>query len=150
MKIYITLIVLISVLLTQTSYAQKKTYQHNWIYLKGVVSEIVKSPKTKRIPSLKLAREKNVDKKVIEMVARFVRLNKAVYKLKKGNNKQAKKYFTHYRKLERSVDSFAAARDNDEGIGACMSECADYFPGIGFGNGINRAACKIACLVHGG
>lgn len=150
MKRYLTLLTLICALLANTSHACKEANQNEWIYIKGVVSEIERSPNTKRRLNPKLETKKATDKNIVELVSKFRRLNKRLIKAKSGNNRMAKKYLARYSKLERRADDFVAAGGSSEGIGACMSECGDYFPGSGGGNGVNRAACKIGCLVHGG
>lgn len=61
---------------------------------------------------------------------------------------------TQYQKFQRQIgqieQKLAAPGLVNKGIGGCMVECADSFPGVGGGNGVNRVLCKAACLVHGG
>lgn len=149
MKPYLSLLILCSVLIANTGHACKEGNQTKWIYMKGVVTEIEQNAKTKRLLNPRRAIKMAVDKKVVDLVTDFRGLNKKLINAKTGNNKLAKKYLTRYSKLERRADSFAARSGGSEGIGACMSECGDYFPGTGGGNGVNRVACKIGCLVHG-
>lgn len=60
-----------------------------------------------------------------------------------------RQYKTFQRQLDDMNQQLAAPGIVDEGIGGCMRECADNFPGSGGGNGVNRIVCKFACLVHG-
>lgn len=81
-------------------------------------------------------------------------LNEAQALMKKIVATQGRMSSSQYQKFQRQVSQIeqklAAPGIVDEGIGGCMLECADSFPGHGGGNGINRVLCKAACLVHGG
>lgn len=60
-------------------------------------------------------------------------------------------YLGNYKKLNKDLNIFANGISTAEGgIAQCMGACDDEYPGVGGGNGINRAACKTGCLVHGG
>lgn len=136
--------------MVNTASACDNTKHSKLIYLKGVASELERSSNTERKLNVKRALEKGTNKKVVKLLRDFRALNKKLIKTDKRDSKIAKKYLVGYSKLENRADKFAIVAGTSEGIGACMSECADYFPGTGGGNGINRAACKIGCLVHGG
>jgi len=89
------------------------------------------------------------DDKKRKLVKRYKRLNKRV--LNDDGTQKANTYVVQYAKLNRDLDIFAAGPGGAEGgIASCMGDCGDEFPGVGGGAGVNRAACKIACLVHGG
>lgn len=151
MKRCLSIMMLTTILVTNTSHACKGGNQNKWIYLKGVVSEIEKNPKIRRLINTKRVMKTSVSKEALALMTKLTKLNQKVMNTKSANNKRSKKHIIQYSKIERQADKFAAAGgDETQGIGACMSECGDYFPGTGGGSGINRVACKIGCLAHGG
>lgn len=89
------------------------------------------------------------DKRKRELVKRYKTLNKRVMSAPNTANTEA--YIVRYAKLNKELDAFANGPGGAEGgIASCMGACDDEYPGLGGGAGMNRAACKFACLVHGG
>ena len=110
------------------------------------LKEQIKRANTKH----KLRKTKSVKgKQKRELVQRYESLNKRL--MSASDTTPATGYLVRYAKLNEDLDAFANASGGAEGgIASCMGACDDEYPGLGGGAGINRAACKIGCLVHGG
>ncbi|GHA17923.1 hypothetical protein GCM10008090_29560 [Arenicella chitinivorans] len=98
----------------------------------------------------KLRKTKQVKgKQKRELVKRYKSLNKRL--MSAGDTVPATGYIVRYARLNDDLNAFANGPGGAEGgIASCMGACDDEYPGVGGGAGVNRAACKIGCLVHGG
>lgn len=117
------------------------TLQKQAVALKGSEQYKRLSPKAVRKSSAAKAQKK--------LVKKFRRLNRKVIQARSGDKAMASVFVGQYQEIENQIDQFGVDGDTLEGKGACMKECADNFPGTGGGNGANRIACKLSCLILG-
>ena len=95
------------------------------------------------------AGQTNTNKQAKLLNTRFNKLNRKIINTKKADEQLIASFVAQYNEIETQADSFANASGTSEGKGKCMKECGTCFPGTGGGNGANRLACKLSCLILG-
>lgn len=119
-----------------------------WSYLKKEAKKVRKTKEFKNTAPKRITKTED-NAEAVKLIKKFRRLNRKILKTKIGSDKLAQAYVRRYLLIETHADSLANAGGSSEGKGACMKECGDNFPGTGGGNGANRLACKLSCLILG-
>lgn len=119
-----------------------------WSYLKEDASKARKSKAFRKLSKKKIEKA-DLNKRERKVIKRFRKLTRQVVNTKQGSDDLAQGFVRRYVQVENEIDGLTSAGGTSEGKGACMKECADSFPGTGGGNGANRIACKLSCLVLG-